>query len=89
MIRGLGIDLMDVDRIQSALERHPRARPLVVPGEVPTLGERAAHHAVHIVRTGARARQPQVQRVAAMEGIVFAHDAADPHNFLLIDTSAE
>lgn len=24
MIRGLGIDLMDVERIQSALERHPR-----------------------------------------------------------------
>ena len=24
MIRGLGVDLMDVERIQNALERHPR-----------------------------------------------------------------
>ena len=46
MIRGLGIDLMDVERIQSALERHPRFLTRVYsPAEQEALRQRGAETA--------------------------------------------
>ena len=46
MIRGLGIDLMEVERIQSALERHPRFLTRVYsPAEQETILRRGAEAA--------------------------------------------
>lgn len=46
MIRGLGIDLMDVERIQSALERHPRFLARVYsPAEQEAIRQRGAETA--------------------------------------------
>ena len=46
MIRGLGIDLMDVERIQSALERHPRFLTRVYsPAEQEAIRQRGAEAA--------------------------------------------
>ena len=46
MIRGLGIDLMDVERIQNALERHPRFLARVYsPAEQEAIAQRGAETA--------------------------------------------
>ena len=47
------------------------------------LGDAAAHSADDKVRSAAFTRAGKMQRMAAVKRIIFADDAADPHNFLL------
>ena len=71
------------DQIRPAFKRHARARPLVMPGKMPALSQRAAHHADDEICPAFFARHGQMMRVPPVKGVVFADDAADKHGFLL------